>query len=417
MRRVRKSAAFGGALNLWAIGERFVAPLQWIERYVRRWRAKSAPRHSPGRDVLARGVVVSLGSALLLAACANGGSSPAPPPPSPVATTRSWAMGFGTTPPRPTVAAVIKGIDQWSRRAEYAAIHEEVPWRDLLTGMTPDAILDRDKVQLVAYLRGKGLKLYFMADLTDGLAREQEAPQLRSLGRSLTEPEVQQAYRAYVLAVSRKLQPEVIGLAAETNLVRAAAPPSLYAAVVRTANGAAADLRAAGSSATLLASVQVETAWGVLGGGGSSGGGTGYVGIERDLVDFPFAELLGLSSYPYFAFEQPEDVPLDYYRRLLAGRTQPVMVVEGGWSSASVGSVRSSPLVQARYVARHAQLLDAVAARGVIQLVYADIDTSSFPPPLPANLPLFTHIGLVGSDFDAKPALAEWDKLSARPLR
>lgn len=326
-------------------------------------------------------------------------------------------MGFSTNPPRPTVAAVVEGIDQWSRRAEYAAIHEEVPWRDLLTGMTPDAILERDKVQLVAYLRGKGLKLYFMADSTDGLAREQEAPQLRALGRSLAEPEVQQAYRAYVLAVARKLQPEIIGLAAETNLVRAAASPALYAAVVRTANDAAAELRAAGSSATLLASVQVETAWGVLGNGGVTGGSTSYVGIERDLADFPFAQWLGLSSYPYLGYAQPEDVPLDYYRRLLAGRTLPVMVVEGGWSSASVGSVRSSPSNQARYIARHAQLLDAVAARGVIQLVYADIDASSFPPPLPANLPLFTHIGLVNSDFAAKPALAEWDLLFARPLR
>ena len=326
-------------------------------------------------------------------------------------------MGFSTTPPRPTVAAVVKGIDHWSRRAEYAAIHEEVPWRELLTGTSPEAILDRDKVELVAYLRGKGLKLYFMADSTDGLAREQEAPQLRALGRSLEEPAVQRAYRDYVLAVSRKLNPEIIGLAAETNLVRAAASPALYAAVVRTANDTAADLRAAGSGATLLSSVQVETAWGVLGGGGSSGGGTGYVGIERDLADFPFAQWLGFSSYPYFGYAQPEDVPLDYYRRLLAGRTQPVMVVEGGWSSASVGSVSSSPLVQARYIARHAQLLDAVAARGVIQLVYADIDVSSFPPPLPANLPLFTHIGLVDSDFDAKPALAEWDALFARRLR
>jgi hypothetical protein len=253
-----------------------------------------------------------------------------------------------------------------------------------------------------------------MADSTDGLSRADEAPQLRALGRSLAEPAVQQAYRAYVLAVARKLQPEIIGLAAETNLVRVAAPPAVYAALVRTANDAAADLKAAGSTATLLASVQVETAWGVLGGGGSNGSGTGYVGIERDIADFPFAQWLGLSSYPYFAYAQPEDIPGDYYRRLLAGRTLPVMVVEGGWTSASVGSVRSSPEIQARYFARHAQLLDDVAARGVLQLVYADIDTSAFPQPQPANLPLFTRIGLVDSNFAAKPALAAWDALFAR---
>lgn len=101
-------------------------------------------------------------------------------------------MGFSPTPPRPTTDVVLHGIDLWSLRAEIAAIHEELPWTDLLAGMSPDAILDRDKVQLVNYMRGKGLKLYFMADLTDGLSRGEEAPQLRALGRSLVEPAVQQ---------------------------------------------------------------------------------------------------------------------------------------------------------------------------------------------------------------------------------
>jgi hypothetical protein len=136
----------------------------------------------------------------------------------------------------------------------------------------------------VNYLRGKGLQLYFMADLTDGLSRSEEAPQLRALGRSLTEPAVQQVYRDYVLAVARKLNPEFIGLAAETNLIRAVAPPALYDAVVRAANDAAADLRAAGAGASLMFSVQVETAWGVLGGTGP------YAGVERDFTDFPFVQ-------------------------------------------------------------------------------------------------------------------------------
>jgi hypothetical protein len=337
-------------------------------------------------------------------ACGGGGDS-AP------AATRTWGMGFSPIPPRISTAAVIQGIDLWSQRAEYAAIHEELPWTDLLAGMSPDDILDRDKVQLVAYLRSKGLQLYFMADLTDGLSRGDEAPQLRALGRSITEPAVQQAYRSYVLAVERKLRPEFIGLAAETNLIRLAASPAVYAGVKAAANAAAADLIAAGTTATLMVSVQVETAWGVLGGSGT------YVGVEQDFADFPFGQMLGLSSYPYFAFAQPEDIPADYYSRLLNGRTLPVMVVEGGWTSATAGSVQSSPALQARYITRHAQLLDAVGARGLIQLLFADLDLASLPPPIPPNLPLFVNIGLTDSDFNGKPALAAWDALHARPLR
>ena len=318
-------------------------------------------------------------------------------------------MGFSPLPPRPTTQVVLQGIDLWSTRAEMAAIHEELPWTDLLAGMSPDAILDRDKTALIQYLRGKGLKLYFMADLTDGLSRGDEAPQLRALGRSITEPAVRQVYRDYVLAFERKYHPEFLGLAAETNLIRAAGTAALYSAVVQAANDAAADLRTAGRAAPLMISVQVETAWGGLTGGS-------YAGVEQDFQDFPFTQVLGLSSYPYFAYAQPENIPSNYYVRLLNGRTLPVMVVEGGWTSASVGSVVSSPDLQARYITRHAQLLDSVRASAVIQLEYADIDLASFPSPFQPNLPLFIDIGLTDSNFNAKPALAAWDALHARRL-
>jgi len=167
--------------------------------------------------------------------------------------------------------------------------------------------------------------------------------------------------------------------------------------------------RTSGVTAPLFVSVQVETAWGVF-------TQTPFVGVDTDLRDFAFTQMLGLSSYPYFGYAQPEDIPSDYYSRLLAGRTLPAMVVEGGWTSASVGSVSSSRDKQARYITRHAQLLDSIGARGLIQLVFADPDLATFPQPRPANLPLFTSIGLTDSDFIAKPALANWDVLFARRL-
>lgn len=358
---------------------------------------------NPGIDVQRRrllGVAGALAAGPLLG-CGGGGDALA------AAAGRTWQMGFSPNPPRPTVQSVLQGIDVWSRRAELAIIHEELPWTDLLAGKSPDAILDDDKVALVQYLRAKGLQLIFMGDLNDGLARESEAPMLRAAGRSITEPAVQQLYRDYLLAVARKLQPAFLGLVAESNLIRLAAP-ALYPAIVKTANDTAAALRAAGITTPLMASVQVETAWGRLGGAGP------FVGIATDLADFPFTQMLGLSSYPYLGWSQPEDLPLDYYSRLVTGRTLPVMVVEGGWASASAAGIVSSPAVQARYVTRHAALLDEVKARALLQLQFADIDLASVPPPVPANLPLFTSIGLADSDFVPKPALDAWDALFAR---
>jgi hypothetical protein len=360
-----------------------------------------------GRRQLLRLAGAAAGATLL--GC--GSSSDDPPP----ASTRTWRMGFSGMPPRITLADVIRTIDTWSPRAELAAIHEELPWTDLLGGMSPDAILQRDKVGLVDYYRTKGHQLLFMLDLTDGLSRAEEAPQLRALGRSLAEPAVQQAVRSYALAVDRLLRPEYLGLAAETNLIRLAAPAAVYNAVRQTANTVASDLRAANTAATLFISVQVETAWGRLVGSGP------FIGIAADRSDFAFMQMLGLSSYPYFGHTAPEDIPADYYSRLLANAAAlPVMVVEGGWpsvgASANGTTIQSSPALQARYVTRHAALLDSVAARGVIQLVFADIDLTAFPPPVPANLPLFATLGLVDSTYAAKPALAQWDALHARRL-
>ena len=346
-----------------------------------------------------------------LSACGGGGSRQSPPP-QPIAhrTIRAWKMGFSPNPPAPTAQSVLQNIDQWSLRAELAIIHEEMPWAKLLSGISPDAILDSDKIALVNYMRGKGTQLIYMGDLNDGLSRGDEAPQLRALGRSLAEPAVQRAYCDYMLAVVRKLNPEIVGLAAETNLIRASAPNALYQAVVKTSNDCANEIRAAGGAMPLMISVQVETAWGVLGSRGP------FVGIDVDHRDFPFATMLGLSSYPYLGYDDPAQIPDDYYSRLVPLGSRPAMVTEGGWISANAGTLQSSPDKQARYIARHAELLDTIDARAWLHLNFADPDLATFPQPLPPNLPLFATIGLVDSRFNSKPALAAWDALFARVL-
>src|SRR4030095_8168588 len=126
-----------------------------------------------------------------------------------------------------------------------------------------------------------------------------EAPALVALGRSVTEPAVQQLYRRYAVSLARRIRPEYLGLAAETNLIRASGPPGVYAAIVSMTNAAAADIRAADPAARLFVSVQVEVAWGRPNGS--------YMGIDRDLADFPFMNALGLASYPYLGGEPAPD--------------------------------------------------------------------------------------------------------------
>ena len=322
-------------------------------------------------------------------------------------------MGFGSFPPRLDAETALKNIAAFTPHAELAAIHEEVPWTELLAGVDPQALLERDKLGLVTHYRAIGLKVLFVAELNDGLARESEAPQLRLLGRSLTEPAVQQVWRNYVLAVARVLQPDWLCLAAETNLVRLVASPALYEAVRQCANAAAADVQRAAlpRQPVLMSSVQVEAAWGRLPGMDGR-----FQGMRADQRDFPFGACVGLSSYPYLSFATPEELPDDWYGRLLGGSALPAMVVESGWSSVGAGGFQGSEDLQHRYLLRHAQLLDSVRAVGLVQLFFADLDLASMGVAAPESLTPFSTMGLTDSDFRPKLALATWDALRGRAL-
>ena len=320
-------------------------------------------------------------------------------------------MGFSAIPPSANQALVLANLDMWGKRADAAIMHVDVQWAAMLAGNSATVAARANALDLANYYRAHNLPIVLMLDVTNGLARNQEAAELVAAGRSITEPAIQRLYRDYVVAIVDVVRPTHIGLAAETNLIRAAAPRPVYEALVRMTNDAAADLRARGVTTPLYVSVQVEVAWGRLGVGGQPT----YVGIDDDLRDFPFITALGLSSYPYLAgFAKPDDLPNDYYSRIPGSRALPLMVVEGGWTSGSVGALQSSPEIQARYIRRQGELLDAAKAAAVFQLTFTDLDISAFPQPPGSILPLFAALGMVDTQLRPKPALAVWDSLYAR---
>jgi hypothetical protein len=343
--------------------------------------------------------------ALLLLAIACDSGDPSPPVGS-----RAFRMGFSNFPPKLDQAVAVQALQAWATRADIAIVHEELPWTGLLAGTPPDTILAHEKDDLIGFYRSRNLRLVFVADADDGLSRDREAPELRALGRSIAEPVVQAAYRAYIMAFVRRYHPEYVGLAAETNLIRYAAPAALYHGVVQVANAAHADLASLPDPPKIFVSVQVEVAWGKL-------IGQSYQGVEQDFQDFPGLDLLGLSSYPYFAWVDPNDVPAEYYSRILNGRSLPVMVVEGGWASENAGTYVTSPAKQARYLAKQARLLGAVSALGMIQLTPTDIDLTAFPADLRESVRPFATLGVFDVTLTPKPALQVWDSLFALPRR
>lgn len=347
----------------------------------------------------------------LLSGC-GGGAAPATPSGDALATTpttRRWSMGFSRVSPRADASSVTFVFDQMASRAEFVVMQEHLPWAELLAGVPAQSLVERELLPMASLARERGLKVALLAELTDGLDRSVEPAGLVATGHRLIEPEVQARYAEYMVAAARTLQPAWLGLATETNAVRALAPVETYQGVVAAAARAASAVRAAGLDTPRMISVQVELAWGLLGGAGV------YAGVAQDRQDFGFIDLLGLSSYPYFGHSQPEAIPLDYYSRLADG--MPTLVVEGGWPSTAQASLASDPALQARYLSRQAELLDQARSLGVAQLLLADLDPASLSPEVRDALGAFLSLGLMDSGGTPKSALATWDQLSARSLQ
>jgi hypothetical protein len=350
--------------------------------------------------------------AMVLAVMPACKETPAGVQPNPQLPPRTFRMGFSANPPKPTTESALATIDAWSKHADAAIMHVSVPYKVLLGGVSAATYVSTNDLPLANLYRGKGFPLTITVDVTDGLNRAAEAPDLVQLKRSITEPAIQVLYRQYVQALVSAIRPEYLGLAAETNLIREQIAPPVYTALVQMTNAAAADVRAIGGKLPLLyVSIQADVAWGPP--------PAAYKGAEADFRDFPFTQVLAISSYPYFVYSDPDQIPLDYYVRIANGRSLPVMVVEGGWTSAAVGSVKSSPATQVRYLRRHERMLDSAKAIAVFQLVYSDLDLAAYQPMLTPGsiLPLFASLGFVDTSLNPKPALATYDSIFSRPLR
>lgn len=375
-------------------------------------RTRAAPTDNPAMRTLrplvnALPLIGALAIAMFVASCSkSGGTSPGLPP-------RSYYMGFAAGGPGNDFNVEVQAIQMWNTRADAAMFFSEPPWDSMLAGVRPDSLVMRNQLALANYYHGTGKKLVILIDPENGLNRGSDSDRLVAAGRSITEPAIRQLFYNYAVAMDTLLKPDYFGASAETNLIRGAASGALYQAVVTIADTTCLKVHAIDPHPLLLSTVQVDWAWGNLGNGGT------FQGVAQDRADFGFMQVMGLSSYPYFAYALPESVPGDYYSRLVQGAPIPLMKIEGGWTSANLpaNGIVSSPDIQRRYFNREAELLDQAHAIGWLTLGFTDLDLTAVPPQYVTGLTPFASLGLVDIHLVAKPSLSSWDATFQRPRR
>lgn len=237
---------------------------------------------------------------------------------------RTYRMGFSGFPPSNNITLALQAITTWMTRSDFALFDLTIPFGRLLAGETPAAILASEVNLRNRYGNGGITTRGVTFDLTNPVNRSLENPDLVAANRSLIEPAIRDMAINYMKVAVDLLAPQYVVVAKEVNLIRKQCS-GCYLAVFATANFAAGNLTSIGPPGKLVGvSVNVEAAYPA---------GLPFEGIEQDFTNFPFVQLLGLSTYPYLGQfgDPPSNIPLDYFTKLLGARSLPMFIAEGGY--------------------------------------------------------------------------------------
>lgn len=355
----------------------------------------------------------SLATLCVLALAACGGDSPTPPgeddddgdPVDP----RSYAVGFAPSAPRAETELFIALMDSMAQVSDVTIIQQAVPWPELLAGASIDSLVD-DRVQVAQFLRAKGLQIIFLVDPLDGLDRRKEDPDLVALGRSILEPDIRAMHEDWVLRMAAAIQPRWFGLASEINTLAARGDPDLHAEIRDLVNTLAPQVRQRSPGTDVFVSFQADEANGTL---------VDPIIDHFALIEEYDIDALGLSSYPVFAFDHPSDIPDGYFSTFDDATDLPLLMVEGGWTTAPVPLGSGTPQEQVEFLRRYEVLLDEIEAEAWVMLTFTDLDIEALglPPDRAMGLSNFSRMGLLDIDLQRKPAYAEWERIFQRPLR
>ena len=322
-------------------------------------------------------------------------------------------FGFFPTPPEPTASSSVDNIKRMSGHADVLLFQEQVPWLDFQEGVDSESPRVTVVGDLVDYVEFYGMRTIMVVDPLNGLNRREFQGVPAEWGEvNFSTPEIRTAYQSFAVRLARDYQPAYLGLASEINTYLDAYPEdaehfiSLYKETYAAVKEVSPDTQ-----------VFVTFQWDDL--NRLDGDGTAYdIKWEQIEAFEPELDIWAVSSYPYFFFDTPADIPGDYYSPLLARTDKPLAIAESGWTSRDLSEITGSPEKQAEFLRKvDAQIGDRLAFW--INLLYADLNWEDYRIVFAeqgtvedmTTLSNFIHLGLTTADGEPKPALTVWDEL------
>jgi hypothetical protein len=317
------------------------------------------------------------------------------------------AYGFFPVPPEATIESVFQLFEDMHDHGDFVLIQQNTDWLSFVDGTDDESQTRTDLANQVELARSRDLEYVFVIDALNGLNRSEFIGLPDGWDASFANPDVRSAYRNYALWVVQSFEPSYLGLGSEVNTYMDAHPEDAPHFV-----GLYHEIYALVKAQSPTTQVFVSFQWDDLNNmfpqpeeGDRQRLAPNWEQVE---VFEPNLDLWAISTYPYLAFDDGDDIPADYYTPLLSRTEKPVAIAEGGFSSQPVGLGHSTAAGQVAYLNTiHTQLGSRLA-------FWVNTLLNDFTVPTDnAALSVFAHTGLRDFDGSAKPALELWDSFRA----
>ena len=352
---------------------------------------------------------LALVAGLLLAACGAARTAPTatPTPRETSGAPRPFRLGFSSLPPALTNAGSRAAFDLAGQQGDVLLIQRAPSWGEFLYGALPSARLRATTTSEREAARSRGLQLFMALDPFEASDRGRLAAlPPGNANRDLADPALRSAFVAEATYIAVNYQPAFLALGLEVNATYERNPQQ-YARFVEVYREAYRAVKAAAPETQVFVTFQYEQLLGVI------PWEPPHPPRWQLLGDYAgFADLLGITTYPSFAYPVARKVPPDYYHQAVDHTSLQLGFAGVGYASAEGrdGVNSATPPEQRRFLERLLLEADELASPLVIWFVGRDAEYLTTPP-----YDLLASIGLRTAQDQPKEAWAVWEAAARRP--
>jgi len=347
-------------------------------------------------------------AALALVACGDDDDPPTDLDPTARAggATRTFQLGVSSLPAAPSEDSYEEAFELAAEGGEVVLIQRAPPWTDFLPGGSISSRTERLTHLERDLARDNDLDLFLAIDFTVPGDRGTFAnlPVSRA-GQDFSEPDIRAAFINYAKYLALNYKPAYLALGVEVDMYFAAKGDGAFRNFLSLYFQAYDEVKSVSKDTLVFPTFQYEEMQGLLRGG--SGQLPAWSLVQRFE---PKIDMLAVSSFPGFIFDDVQQLPMDYYTGLQGRSTKPLAIVSVGWSSTAARPGESGESAQVTYLYRVLAAADDLDAQLLVWYLGRDpVGVSGGP------LDTLGTMGLQAQNGTAKTIWRVWLSAAARP--